>query len=98
MRLWNYAEGTPEDAAVTLDFAALAGGWEAEDPVWAGDVDRMFVSLVAPGYAGCSTRRSPAPAEGWAELSGIACDGSGSVLAIGRRDPARAPASDRDRL
>ena len=40
---------------VALDFAALDGGFllpgEA-DPVWAGDVDRMFVSLVPPGYDG----------------------------------------------
>lgn len=82
VRLWNYAAGTPEDAAVDLDFAALAGGWEADDPVWAGDVDRMFVSLVAPGYSGADAMLA-APAEGWAELSDIACDGSGSVLAIG---------------
>ena len=82
VRLWNYAQGTSEDAAITLDFAALAGGWEADDPVWAGDVERMFVSLVAPDYDGTATPLA-APAEGWAELSEIACDGSGSVLAIG---------------
>ena len=50
VRLWNYAQGDPEDAAIDLDFGTLAGGWEADDPVWAGDVDRMFVSLVAPDY------------------------------------------------
>ncbi|MEA3064647.1 MAG: hypothetical protein QOJ27_1093 [Sphingomonadales bacterium] len=82
VRLWNYAEGIVEDALVELDFAALAGGWEGDDPVWAGDIDRMFVSMVAPGY----TREDAplaGPAEGWAELSGIACDGAGSVLPIG---------------
>jgi uncharacterized protein (TIGR02217 family) len=82
VRLWNYAVGSPEDAAVSLDFAALAGGWDADDPVWTGDVDRMFVSLVPPGYSGAD-EMLPAPAEGWAEMSAIACDGSGSVLAIG---------------
>ena len=85
VRLWNYAVGTPEDAVVTIDFAALDGGFllpgEA-DPVWAGDVDRMFVSLVAPGYDG-SAAALGTPAEGWAEMSGIVCDGPGSVLAIG---------------
>jgi uncharacterized protein (TIGR02217 family) len=82
VRLWNYAEGTPEDASIALDFAALAGGWAGDDPVWAGDVDRMFVSMVAPGF----TREDAplaAPAEGWAELSGIACEGAGSVLRAG---------------
>lgn len=85
VRLWNYAVGTPEDAVVTLDFDALDGGFllpgEA-DPVWAGDVDRMFISLVSPAYDGSSALLA-APAEGWAEMSGIMCSGSGSVLAIG---------------
>lgn len=85
VRLWNYASGTPDDAQVTIDFATVQGGFllpgEA-DPVWAGDIDRMFISLVAPGYDG-SDAPLAAPVEGWAELSGIACDGAGSVLAIG---------------
>jgi uncharacterized protein (TIGR02217 family) len=82
VRLWNYAAGAPEDAVVTLDFAALGGGWGKEDPVWAGDVDRMFVSLVAPGYTQADSPLA-APQEGWAELTEIACDGAGSVLSIG---------------
>jgi uncharacterized protein (TIGR02217 family) len=82
VRLWNYADGDPQDAAVALDFAAVAGGWEADDPVWAGDVERMFVSLVAPDYDATDLPLA-ASAQGWAELSEIACDGSGSVLAIG---------------
>jgi uncharacterized protein (TIGR02217 family) len=82
VRLWNYADGTPEDALVALDFGTLAGGWGGDDPVWAGDVDRMFVSLVAPGFTGVDAPLA-APAQGWAELSGLGCDGAGSVLAIG---------------
>jgi uncharacterized protein (TIGR02217 family) len=82
VRLWNYASGVPEDASVTLDFAAIAGGWAKEDPVWAGDVERMFVSLVPPGYSNTDAPL-PASAEGWAELSQISCTGSGSVLEIG---------------
>ncbi len=85
VRLWNYATGTPEDGEVVIDFANLAGGFrfpEERDPVWAGDVDRMFVSLVAPDYdAGAQflTR----PQEGWVELTGIACDGPGAVIGVG---------------
>jgi uncharacterized protein (TIGR02217 family) len=82
VRLWNYADGTPEDAAIALDFAAMAGGWAGDDPVWAGDIDRLFVSLVAPDYDGTDAPLAAAAA-GWAELSEIACEGSGSVLAIG---------------
>ena len=85
VRLWNYAEGSAEDAVVTLDFDALDGGFllpgEA-DPVWAGDIDRMFISLVPPDYDD-GDGVLPAPALGWAEMSEIACSGSGSVLAIG---------------
>lgn len=85
VRLWNYAEGSAEDAAVSIDFATVQGGFllpDEADPVWAGDVDRMFVSLVAPGYTGTDADLA-APAEGWVELSQIACEGPGSVLAIG---------------
>ncbi len=85
VRLWNYAAGTGEDAVVSLDFDALDGGFllpgEA-DPVWAGDVDRMFVSLVPPAYDG-GDGVLPAPVAGWAEMSEIVCSGSGSVLAVG---------------
>ncbi|WP_294056083.1 DUF2460 domain-containing protein [Sphingomonas sp.] len=85
VRLWNYAEGDAEDAAVAIDFAAVDGGFllpgEA-DPVWAGDVDRMFVSLVPPGFSG-SDAALDAPVEGWVELSGLVCEGPGAVLAIG---------------
>ena len=85
VRLWNYATGTAEDAEIVIDFASLAGGFkfsEDRDPVWAGDVDRMFVSLVAPGYdahAGFLAQ----PQEGWVEMTGIACDGPGSVIGVG---------------
>ena len=85
VRLWNYAVGTPEDAVVTLDFAKVMGGflWPGEaDPVWAGDVDRMFVSLVAPDYTGGDAMLAGAQ-EGWVALSEMACTGPGSVLAIG---------------
>lgn len=85
VRLWNYAEGTGEDAVVRLDFDALDGGFllpgEA-DPVWAGDIDRMFISLVPPDYDGGDAVLT-VPVAGWAEMSAIAASGSGSVLTIG---------------
>lgn len=83
VRLWNYATGSPEDAVVTLDFATLQSGFALPgEAVWAGDVDRMFISLVPPGYDEAGGELA-IPAEGWAELSQIQCDGSGSVLQIG---------------
>ncbi len=85
VRLWNYAIGTPEDAQVTLKFSELYGGFllpgEA-DPVYAGDIDQMFISLVPPGYTGLPGNLA-APADGWAELSEIRCDGEGVMLDTG---------------
>lgn len=85
VRLWNYASGSPDDADILLDFNAMDGGYllpgEA-DAVWAGDIDRMFISLVSPGYDAGTTPYATGQ-EGWAELTGISCDGSGSVLSIG---------------
>ena len=55
VRLWNYASGTGTDATITLDFDNLAGGFilpDQADPVWPEDIDRLFISLVPPGYDG----------------------------------------------
>ena len=71
--MWNYAQGAPEDAEIRLDFSALVAGYdlpEDADPVWAGDVDRLFISLVPPGYDEGDTPFASGQ-EGWAELSAI---------------------------
>lgn len=85
VRLWNYATGTPDDAQITLKFSELYGGFllpgEA-DPVYAGDIDQMFISLPPPGYTGLPGNLA-APVEGWAELSEIGCDGEGVMLDTG---------------
>ncbi|MGE0775717.1 MAG: DUF2460 domain-containing protein [Sphingomonadaceae bacterium] len=86
VRLWNYADGDPEDAQIAIDFASLDGGYllpDEADPVWAGDIDRMFISLAPPGYVEDDETALGVPAEGWAELSDIVCEGGGSTLAIG---------------
>jgi uncharacterized protein (TIGR02217 family) len=85
VRLWNYAEGTPEDALVTIDFDQLDGGFSLPgeaDRVEPGDVDRMFISIVPPDYAAGSQELRPAPAIVDVTVSDIACSGSNSVLAI----------------
>jgi len=83
VRLWNYANGTPTDAMIDLDFGALAEGFASGGaPVFTGDVDRMFISLVAADYD-ASDAPLAGPSEGWVELSEIASDGSGSVLTLG---------------
>lgn len=86
VRLWNYAQGTATEALIQLDFTGLAGGYvlPAEaDPVHPADIDRMFISLVAPGYVAGSAAPLAAPAEGWAEMSAIRCEGQHAMLDIG---------------
>ena len=85
VRLWNYAVGTPTAARVRIDFARVDGGFVLPDeavPVWAGDVDRMFISLAPPGYTGAAGLL-PEPVEASVSLSNVRCDGAGSVLRIG---------------
>ena len=62
VRLWNYADGDQDDAVVTLDFDNMEGGFSLPvdaDPVWPGDIDRIFISLVPPDY----DPDNPAPLE-----------------------------------
>ncbi|MBB3034536.1 DUF2460 domain-containing protein [Alteriqipengyuania lutimaris] len=84
VRLWNYAEGSPEDARITLAFSALESGFTLPgEAVHPGAIDRMFVSIAPPGYAPGSTAQLAARADGWVELSEIACDGRHAMLEIG---------------
>ena len=84
VRLWNYAVGAPDDAMVTLRFSELASGWALPgEPVWPHAIDRMFISLVPPGYTADSTAALPARVNGWAEMSAIAADGEHAVLRCG---------------
>ncbi|MFN3423906.1 MAG: DUF2460 domain-containing protein [Novosphingobium meiothermophilum] len=86
VRLWNYAAGSPTDARVTLRFSALDGGFilPAEaDRVHPADIDRMFISLVAPGYGAGNAAPFAASVAGWAELSDMVCSGHQPMLTIG---------------
>ena len=86
VRLWNYAEGSPTDAVVTLDFDELQGGFNLPadaDEVDPTAIDRMFISLVPPDYAEGSTAMRSPPARTSLTISDIACDKSGSVLEVG---------------
>lgn len=86
VRLWNYASGSPTDAQITLKFSELDGGFllPAEaDPVHPADIDRLFISLVAPGYAPGSATPFATSAAGWAELFDISCQGQKPMLELG---------------
>ncbi|WP_454597908.1 DUF2460 domain-containing protein [Qipengyuania sp. SM2507] len=84
VRLWNYASGTPEDAAVVLPFSQLQSGYGLPgEPIHPSVIDRMFISLVPPGYIAGSTAPLPQRAEGWAELTAITCHGDHAMLVLG---------------
>ncbi len=91
VRLWNYAQGTPEDALIELPFSHLHSGWSLPgEPVFAGDIERMFVSLVPPAYVEASAAPFAAPLAGHVEITAIACDGAHAAIAVGDCDPAGA--------
>jgi uncharacterized protein (TIGR02217 family) len=86
VRLWNYASGSPTDAVVSLDFNELDGGYGLPadaDPVWSKDIDRIFISLVPPEYAGGSTELIGVATSAEVEISELSCDGSGGVIPVG---------------
>jgi uncharacterized protein (TIGR02217 family) len=86
VRLWNYAVGSPTDAQITLKFSELDGGYilpQDADRVFPKQVDRMFISMVAPGYAYLDETALIPPVEGWVEMSEIKCTGHRIMLEIG---------------
>jgi uncharacterized protein (TIGR02217 family) len=86
VRLWNYAVGGIEDAQITLPFSSLEGGFflpDDADPVWPGDIDRMFISLVAPDFEPGLDEPLDSLVEGWVEISEIRCDGNHALIEIG---------------
>ncbi|MEC8838228.1 MAG: TIGR02217 family protein, partial [Pseudomonadota bacterium] len=84
VRLWNYASGTPNDALIELPFSALQSGYGLPgEPVHPSDIDRMFISLVPQGYVEGSTEQLPARVDGWAEMSGLSCEGAHASLETG---------------
>jgi len=84
VRLWNYAVGTPTDAQITLPFSTLESGYGLPgEPIFAGDIDRMFISLVPPGFVPGSTDRLAARFNGSITMSGIRVDGSRAIIELG---------------
>lgn len=84
VRLWNYAQGTPSDALISLRFSDLESGFTLPgEPIYPADIERMFISLVAPGYAPGSTEPLPARVNGSVTLTQINCDGARAMLETG---------------
>lgn len=84
VRLWNYAQGTPEDAQIRIPFSNLEAGFllpgERVEPT---RIDRMFISLVAAGFVAGSATPLAQRANGRVTLSQINTDGGRSMLKVG---------------
>jgi uncharacterized protein (TIGR02217 family) len=84
VRLWNYAAGTPVDARIALPFSSLQSGYGLPgEPIFAGDIDRMFISLVAPGHVPGSTAPLPQRFDGSVVMSDIRADGARAMIELG---------------
>jgi len=85
VRLWNYAEGTGEDAQISIDFDAVDGGYSLPDDADRVDpsrIDRMFISIIPPDYSEGSAELRAAPAEVSIAVSDMRCEGPNSVILI----------------
>ncbi|MEE4537251.1 MAG: DUF2460 domain-containing protein, partial [Erythrobacter sp.] len=84
VRLWNYAVGEPTDAFISLPFSSLQSGFTLPgDPVHPADIDRMFISLVAPQYEQGSDLPLPERFNGRVTVSDIFADGRHGILEVG---------------
>jgi len=84
VRLWNYAEGTPEDALITVPFSRLEAGFTLPgEPVTVTRIDRLFISLVAPEFEAGSSEPLSQRVNGQVTLSQINADGGRAMLEIG---------------
>lgn len=83
VRLWNYATGAPDGARISLDFDDMRSGFGGDgEAVYAGNIDRMFLSLVPAAYDGSGAALA-SPVSTWVELRGISASGRGSTIPIG---------------
>jgi len=84
IRLWNYAVGSPDNADIALPFSELREGWLADGSlIHPCDIDRMFISIVAPGHDPADHILLAARVNGWVELSDVACDGDRAMIKLG---------------
>ena len=84
VRLWNYAEGSPTDAIVTLPFSELQSGYVLPgETIHPADIDRIFISLAPRGYVEGSAARLPERVDAWAQVSDMVCEGDRAMLEIG---------------
>ncbi|MEE4201061.1 DUF2460 domain-containing protein [Erythrobacter sp.] len=84
VRLWNYAQGSPSDARIAIPFSDLEAGFNLPgERVHPADIDRLFISFVAPGYVSGSDNPLPERFNGRITISEVVADGRFAMLEIG---------------
>jgi hypothetical protein len=85
VRLWNYrVSGLASDARYSLNFNSIQAGFLADTPIYAGDIDRMFLSIVSTTYSGATTHLT-VPLEGALIITELAVAGSNRFLTVGNQ-------------
>lgn len=83
VRLANYAAAVSGGMGVRIDFDDLRAGFgPGGPPVFAGDIDRLFLSVVPAEYDGTDTTLA-APISSWIEMRGMRASGHSSVMLMG---------------
>lgn len=82
VRLWNYALGDPDDASIFLDFDNLWAGFAADEQVFAGDIDRMFINITPDQQDGTNTPL-PQPVDSFVEFRNMQTAGLRASMLIG---------------
>lgn len=81
--IFRYAT-TPASRAshITINFDTVQAGFSADIPVYAGDIDRMFISCITSSYAAGSVPLD-APEQGWLTLRNSRVSGGNSLMTVG---------------
>lgn len=82
IRLYNYATDLLDGSwRVSIDFDTAIAGWdETEEPLYAGDVDNIFISIPSTSYVEGSTSQLSEPIVFGVELSDIQVTGTGAYI------------------
>lgn len=84
VRLWNYASGSPTNAVIELPFSRLESGFNLPGTrIYPQDIDRMFISLVAPGFVAGSGEPLTERFNGRVTVSNVSTDGANAMLEVG---------------
>jgi hypothetical protein len=64
---------------ISINFDTVKAGFYADQPIYLGDVDKIFISVISNSYSS-STNPLPAPIEGWIKISNSAATGSSALI------------------